>query len=429
MFQENSGPEAMACIKDPGAFLLPGIRSKILKKGSRHVVQWGGLTLHSAFQPVYSLAHKRIAGFEALVRPVGKDGRPMPPPDFFRGLSTDALVLADRLCRGLHVANFQAFRQPDTWLFLNVATEVAVHAGRYGAFFAELLDAYGLAPASVVVEVVEDPSDDPERMDAGISFFRDLGCLIAMDDFGTGASNFERIWRFSPHIVKLERGMIARAGKEPRTRRMLPGIVSLLHQAGALVLVEGIETEEEARIAMAADADLVQGYFFGKPDGNMPGTFPDFDGLFDRSKGEAMVREALWREKNKALMAAFSQALETLVSGATPEAAFDGLLRDPRILRFYLLRPSGVQVGPTLVAAGSGGCPDPRFAPLQEGCSGDWFRRPYFKRALRTPGRVRVTPPYRSITGEGMCQTFSCHVHAGSGSWVVCCDLCFEEAF
>lgn len=427
MFQENNGPEALGRVRTVSSFSLSGVRSLVSLRGNHYEGQWAGVTLHSVFQPVYSLAHKRIAGFEALVRPVGREGNPVAPPEFFKGLSTDALVLADRLCRALHVANFQFFRQPDTWLFLNVATEVAVHARRYGSFFTELLDFYDLSPASVVVEVVEHPSEDPLRMDAGISFFRDLGCLIAMDDFGTGASNFERIWRFSPHIVKLERGMIARAGKESRTRRMLPGIVSLLHQAGALVLVEGVEDEEEARIAMEADADLVQGFFFGRPLAEPPEGGPDFERLFEGSKTEARDKETCWRQKNKEVLAAFSRSLEMLVSGERPQAAFRNLLEDSRVLRCYLLRPSGVQEGPTLVAAGRGQPPDPRFAPLQEGRSGDWFRRPYFKRALRTPGRIRVTPPYRSITGEGLCQTLSCHVSAESGSWVVCCDLFFEE--
>lgn len=68
-----------------------------------------------------------------------------------------------------------------------------------------------------------------------------------------------------PHIVKLEQGMITRAGNQPRIRQMLPGIVDLLHQSGSLVLVEGIETEEQAFIAIESDVDFVQGYFFAKP--------------------------------------------------------------------------------------------------------------------------------------------------------------------
>ena len=41
--------------------------------------------------------------------------------------------------------------------------------------------------------------------------------------------------------------------------------VTLLHEAGKLVLVEGIETEHEAQIALSCEADFVQGYYFGRP--------------------------------------------------------------------------------------------------------------------------------------------------------------------
>lgn len=387
---------------------------------------WTDHRLASVFQPVYSLAHKRIVGFEALIRPT-RNGQPLAPPDFFRGLSTEKLMLADRLCRALHVANFLKLGNKDSWLFLNVATDVAVHARQYGSFFSELLDYYKLSPESVVIEVVEQATEDPERMDRGISFFRDLGCLIAMDDFGAGSSNFERIWRFSPHIVKLDRTIIARAGREARTRRMLPGIISLLHQAGSLVLVEGIEREEEARIAMESDADMVQGYYFGRPEKNPSPASPDFDGLMERCKAELGEKEHLWRRRNKPVLDLFSLALEKLCSGLKPEEALRGMLEDKRTLRCYLLTPTGLQVGSTLTGTAPERRSDACFAPLQEGRSGDWFRRPYFKRALRTPGRVRVTQPYRSITGDGMCQTLSCYVTSGSESWIVCCDLCFSD--
>ncbi|TWI75299.1 EAL domain-containing protein (putative c-di-GMP-specific phosphodiesterase class I) [Desulfobotulus alkaliphilus] len=427
MFQEDKGPESMAMTNKESACSFNKVASLMHDCGDCWEGYWAGHGLGSVFQPVYSLAHKRIVGFEALIRPV-RNGLPVAPPDFFKGFSTEKRMLADRLCRALHVANFQRFGNKDSWLFLNVATDVAVHARQYGPFFSELLDYYGLSPESVVIEVVEQASEDPERMDRGISFFRDLGCLIAMDDFGAGSSNFERIWRISPHIVKLDRTIIARAGREARTRRMLPGIISLLHQTGALVLVEGIEREEEARIAMESDADMVQGYYFGRPEKNPPSVFPDFDGLMERCKTGLGEKEQLWRRQNKPVLDLFSLALEKLCSGLKPEEALKNMLKNPRILRCYLLTPTGLQVGATLTGTASERRSCTCFAPLQEGRSGDWFRRPYFKRALRTPGRVRVTQPYRSITGDGMCQTLSCYVTSGSESWIVCCDLCFNEA-
>src|SRR5215510_15562581 len=83
-------------------------------------------------------------------------------------------------------------------------------------------------------------------------------CSSDLDDFGAGYSNFDRIWRLRPDIVKIDREMTRRVTVEPLARRMFTGIISVLHEAGALVCVEGIETEAEALCAIDANADLIQ---------------------------------------------------------------------------------------------------------------------------------------------------------------------------
>ena len=108
-------------------------------------------------------------------------------------------------------------------------------------------------------------AEDETRLALAFEYYRTLGCLIVIDDFGAGYSNFDRIWRLKPDIVKIDREMTRRATVEPLARRMFAGIVSVLHEAGALVCVEGIETEAEALCATDADADLVQGHYFAPP--------------------------------------------------------------------------------------------------------------------------------------------------------------------
>ncbi|MDR8045831.1 EAL domain-containing protein, partial [Burkholderia cenocepacia] len=92
--------------------------------------------------------------------------------------------------------------------------------------------------------------------------FRTHGFLIALDDFGAGQSNIERIWQLNPDIVKLDRIMLSHAAHRTGLTAILLGLVTLLHEAGKLVLVEGIETEHEAQIALSCEADFVQGYYF-----------------------------------------------------------------------------------------------------------------------------------------------------------------------
>jgi len=100
----------------------------------------------------------------------------------------------------------------------------------------------------VAVELIETPFDDEKRLVAAVEHYRTIGCLIVIDDFGAGYSNFDRIWRLKPDIVKIDREMTRRVTVEParatHVRRDHLGV----HESGALVCVEGIETEAEAAL-------------------------------------------------------------------------------------------------------------------------------------------------------------------------------------
>ena len=86
-----------------------------------------------------------------------------------------------------------------------------------------------------------------------------------MGDFGMGCSNFDRIVALRPDVVKIDRGLLAGTVGNERSRRMLPGMVALLHEAQTKVAIEGIETHADAMLAVGAKADFLQGFFFASP--------------------------------------------------------------------------------------------------------------------------------------------------------------------
>ena len=231
----------------------------------------GRLELSSAFQPIFSPAHRRAVAFEGLIRARDKRGREVPPLELFSEVPAgETRILLDRQCRSLHVSNFMRFGDERSWLFLNVDPYVAVEGRKYGSFFAGMLRAAGLSPHRIAVELIESPLADEGQLAAAMGYYRELGCMIVLDDFGAGHSNFDRIWRLNPDVVKIDREMTRRVTVEPLARRMFTGIVSVLHEAGALVCVEGIETEDEALVAIDANADLLQGKYFAPPAHQLP---------------------------------------------------------------------------------------------------------------------------------------------------------------
>src|SRR3981081_3422639 len=226
--------------------------------------------LSSHFQPIFSLAHRRPVGYEGLIRGTDAHGKAYLATELLaKAPAGVARMQLDRQCRALHVRNFRRLGNGDSWLFVNVDPHIAVQRHRFRSF-AQMLEENGLPTHRVAVELVETPFEDEKRLVAAVEHYRKLGCLIVIDDFGAGYSNFDRIWRLRPDIVKIAREMTRRVTVEPLARRMFTGIISVLHEAGALVCVEGIETEAEALCAIDAHADLMQGDYFAPAASELP---------------------------------------------------------------------------------------------------------------------------------------------------------------
>ena len=406
---------------------LPYIREWTTQSPPFLTGRFRGTTLFTALQPIYSLAHKRVVGHEGLVRVKDNNHCPVSPALLFNREEPIAdTIHLDRLCRYLHIHNYKVLGDSLNWLFLNVSPKTISNGKAYGSYFKEVLDHCGFPAHRVVIEVVEHPIEDNTRLMETIGYYKDLGCLIALDDFGAGHSNFDRIWTLRPDIVKLDRSFMMRADTNPDIRNLLPGIVTLLHQAGALVLMEGIETRDQAMTAIESDVDFVQGFFFGKPFTDLKHPeeiFKGFSDLLDQYKIDTGITEAKFQKGLHRYRARFSASVESMKQGTPMELACACLLSEPEAVRCYRIGTDGVQIGQTLVAKSYTTLEDKRFKPLEDANSADWFRRHYLRRAIFHPDQLQVTRPYLSITGAHMCVTLSMKFSCPSGESVLCCDL------
>ncbi|MEX0957730.1 MAG: EAL domain-containing protein [Burkholderiales bacterium] len=389
------------------------------------------LTLSSHFQPIYSLAHSRRVGCEALLRPFDTAGAAVAPLAAFRRSRDFAdLQLLDRLARTVHLQNFISLGESDSWLFLNVNAEVFLESGSGEDFFPRLLDTLEFPSHRVVIEVLEQGMTDEIRLREAVRYFRERGFLIALDDFGAGHSNFDRIWTLQPDIVKLDRSMITQAGGNARIRRMMPVMVSLLHEAGSMVLMEGIETASEALIAMDADADFVQGYFFARPQEKLPDRRAArvlFDNLWQDFREVTLPEVNTVRHEIAPYRNAIGYTASLLESGIPLEHAASGFLELPGSERCYLLDKDGRQISENMVNPKHPHVADKRYLPLADASGANWSRRFYFRRALDHPGRVQVTRPYLSVAGANQCITVSIGILLNAELHVLCGDVGWRD--
>src|SRR5215204_4807456 len=90
--------------------------------------------IQSAYQPIFSFAHGRPVGYEALARARTTAG-PVSPGELFGAARTlEEAVFLDRLLRALHVANFVGFDFDNGWLFLNISPATVINGRVWGPF-------------------------------------------------------------------------------------------------------------------------------------------------------------------------------------------------------------------------------------------------------------------------------------------------------
>jgi len=408
---------------------LQQVFNGIQVQGAQAHARFGEYTLRTALQPVLSLAHHKPVGYEALLRAYDAEDRLVSPHRMFRKAGDDAIAL-DQICRALHVQNCVLQGVDQGWIFLNVSPELILEGHSTRVILPRVLERYGVPTHRIVVEILETTAYDEENLARCVQYFRDLGCLVAIDDFGAGESNFERIWRLKPDIVKLDRSMVVEAMRTPRVRRILPGLVSLLHEAGCLVVMEGLETAEHGLIAMESDVDFVQGFYFGEPRGSL-----NADEDYRQTLNDLFVcfQERVRRQSvsERGVLAHYSKRFEDAALlfrlGGDAEQAFTEFLTLDGVQRCYLLSSEGVQVGANMGTREAAQRLDPRYLPCADAEGANWFRRPYFRRAITQPMVVQVSRPYLSIADARACVTFSIAIPETDGVRVLCADLDWES--
>ena len=88
---------------------------------------------------------------------------------------------------------------------------------------------------------------------------------IAIDDFGTGHSNILNLLRYTPQIIKIDRGLVSGIATDANRRLFVRNTIEFAHQNGIRALAEGVETSEELRAVIDCGIDLIQGFYTGRP--------------------------------------------------------------------------------------------------------------------------------------------------------------------
>ncbi len=223
--------------------------------------------LDVAYQPIFD-ASAALIGAEALVRwrHEGANVR----PDQFLPVAKEMGLLGDLdrhvlLVATRNIADLNRRFGVDLTIAVNVAAEAFDNDSILDSV-SEALDATGLAPGLLVIEITEQGAlRSIDQATETLRALRSMGVQVALDDFGTGHSALAYLEDLPIDVLKVDRAFLPQDGDYGRARELFLSVVDLGCRLGFDVVAEGVETEAQLKLAAASGCTLLQGFLLGRP--------------------------------------------------------------------------------------------------------------------------------------------------------------------
>lgn len=215
-----------------------------------------------AYQPIVDLKTGEIFAYEMLMRPTIEDFKsPLEVLTVARNQSK-----LGKLEKVIIFKAFESIRQnedkfKDVKLFINSIPSQLLS----DADLKVLREKYGDLFEKVVIEVIEIESESPSHMQIKINVARDMGMMLAIDDFGSGYSNEMRILSIQPDVIKIDMEMVQGVHKDPDKAALIANLLNFCKSRNSRVIAEGVEDVDDLRMIIKLGVDYVQGYYTGKP--------------------------------------------------------------------------------------------------------------------------------------------------------------------
>ncbi len=218
----------------------------------------------SYFQTIVNNKTKEIEKYESLVRLIDADGKVL-SPCFFLETSKKGKYYSQITAIVLK-HSFDALKRTDKEISINLsALDIEDKVTRNRIF--KLLEQNRKDASRVVFELLEDESiKDFKIIIKFIEKVKKLGAKIAIDDFGAGYSNFERLLDYQPDILKIDGSLVKEIETNSYSFSIVKTIVSFAKEQNILTVAEFVENEAIFNILNDLGVDYSQGYYFSKPE-------------------------------------------------------------------------------------------------------------------------------------------------------------------
>jgi len=214
------------------------------------------------YQPIFNALTQKVDKYECLTRLRKDDGEVMPPLSFLN--IAQKIKLYPEITKIMVLKSFEKFSNTNLNFSLNLEFEDILNDD-ISNFIIESIKKYSIAK-QLTFELLETQElNDLQKIKDFIKKVKALGAKIAIDDFGSGYSNFEYLIKMDSDYLKIDGSLIKNIDQDENSRVVVSAIISFAKSLNMTVVAEYVHSKEVFEIVKELGIDLIQGFYLGKP--------------------------------------------------------------------------------------------------------------------------------------------------------------------
>lgn len=220
------------------------------------------------YQPIYSVTENRIVSAEALVRLKDQSMGYISPEEFIPIAEKSGMIMQigefvfETVCRFIREKQLTDYGLQYIEINLSV---VQCMQENLAERLTEIMKKYHVAPAQINLEITETAAAHSDMLENNIKILHKQGIEFSLDDYGSGYSNTDYLFRFPFRIVKIDKTILWEAFKNEKAMIALRNTIRMIKELGLEIVVEGVENQEYVDYLTEQHCDYLQGYFYSKP--------------------------------------------------------------------------------------------------------------------------------------------------------------------
>ena len=376
--------------------------------------------VNTLFEPIISINRKLIIGYESILKKAFEStvikSKNLQSPEI-QNFCLEEILNHFSLSPNKHKLLFLSL----DFSFKNRNSLELSDAVLLLSFLTRTANKYKIPHENIVIELLESGQKNMNVLSEIIEIYKKQGFLIALDDFGKGYSNLDRIAVLKPNIVKINSSLVKNIEQCMHKQEVFKAITGLSRRIGAVVVAKGIENKNEAVKCLELRADFLQGSFFSVPNSDSSSYInAKIESLYIEFKNQILFNLEVRQNRTTFLLNKLSHIKSIISTSNNLEDSLNYIVNSNNFIEaVYVLDSTGKQISSTVISPFIKCCHN-RILFSSALQNSDHSLKLYYYKIKSGESDLHITEPYISNATGNRCSTLSCIT---DNDLILCIDI------